>query len=116
TGKNGTGAQAAEIINGMTREYKVGEAFIGEVTRLMQFGAFVRIGPTSEGLVHISEVAPYRVDRIEQALKVGDKVPVVLKEVDEKGRLNLSIKDADPNFAEAHGIPKGTGTNGPARR
>ncbi|OGG47761.1 polyribonucleotide nucleotidyltransferase [Candidatus Kaiserbacteria bacterium RIFCSPHIGHO2_01_FULL_51_33] len=116
TGKGGTGAKAAEIISGMTREYKPGEAFIGEVTRLMQFGAFVRIGPTTEGLVHISEIAPYRVDRIDQALKVGERVPVLLKEVDEKGRLNLSIKDADPEFATRHGIPKGTGTNGIPRR
>ena len=116
TGKGGSGAKAAEIISGMTKEYKPGEAFVGEVTRLMQFGAFVRIGPSAEGLVHVSEIAPYRVDRIDQALKVGDKVPVVLKEVDEKGRLNLSIKDADPEFAERRGIPKGSGSNGGPRR
>ena len=116
TGKGGSGGRAAEIIRGMTREYRLGERFEGEVTRLMQFGAFVKIGPSAEGLVHISEIAPYRIDRIDQALKAGDRVPVMLKEIDEKGRLNLSIRDADPGFAEARGIPRGEGNNGNGAR
>jgi ribosomal protein S1 len=49
--------------------------------------------------VHVSEIAPFRIDRVESVLKVGDKVPVVVKEIDsERGRIKLSIKDADPNF------------------
>jgi polyribonucleotide nucleotidyltransferase len=82
----------------MTREYMPGEKFDGEVVRLMDFGAFVRIGHNAEGLVHVSEIAPFRVERVETYMKEGDKVPVVVKEIDEKGRINLSIKQADPNF------------------
>ena len=98
TGKNGTAQKAKEIIYNMTREYMPGEKFEGEVTRLMDFGAFVKIGPNAEGLVHISEIAPFRVERVETYIKEGDKVPVAVKEVDEKGRINLSIKASNPTF------------------
>jgi polyribonucleotide nucleotidyltransferase len=98
TGKNETAQKAKDIIYGMTREYVAGERFEGEVVKMMDFGAFVKIGPNAEGLVHVSEIAPFRVERVETYLKEGDKVPVVVKEKDEKGRLNLSIKSADPNF------------------
>lgn len=98
TGKNETAAKAKEIIYNMTREYVPGEKFEGEVVRLMDFGAFVKIGPNAEGLVHVSEIAPFRVERVETYIKEGDKVPVAVKEVDEKGRLNLSIKAANPDF------------------
>ena len=107
TGKNETAQKAKDIIYGMTREYKPGERFDGEVTRLMDFGAFVKIGPNSEGLVHVSEIAPFRVERVETYIKEGDKVPVVVKEVDEKGRINLSIKQADPNrFVKKEETPR----------
>ena len=98
TGKNETAAKAKEIIYGMTREYMPGEKFDGEVTRLMDFGFFVKIGPNAEGMVHVSEMAPFRVERVETYVKEGDKVPVAVKEIDEKGRINLSIKAANPNF------------------
>ncbi len=98
TGKNETAQKAKDIIYGMTREYVAGERFEGEVVKMMDFGAFVKIGPNAEGLVHVSEIAPFRVERVETYVKEGDKVPVVVKEKDEKGRLNLSIKSADPNF------------------
>jgi len=98
TGKNESASKAKEIIYGMTREYLPGEKFDGEVVRMMDFGAFVKIGPNAEGLVHVSEIAPFRVERVETYIKEGDKVPVVVKEIDEKGRINLSIKQADPNF------------------
>jgi polyribonucleotide nucleotidyltransferase len=98
TGKNETAEKAREIIFNMTREYMPGEKFDGEVVRLMDFGAFVKIGPNAEGLVHVSEIAPFRVERVETYLKEGDKVPVVVKEIDEKGRINLSIKQANPTF------------------
>ena len=118
TGKAGAALAAKEIIDGMTREYKPGEKFEGEVTRLMDFGAFVRIGGSAEGLVHVSEIAPFRVDRIADALKEGDIVPVVVKEIDEKGRINLSIKAADQDWAARKGIKPGTGFGGgrPPRR
>ncbi len=98
TGKNGSAEKAKSIIFEMTREFKPGERFDGEVVRLMDFGAFVKIGPSAEGLVHVSEIAPFRVERVGTYLKEGDKVPVAVKEVDEKGRLNLSIKAANPDF------------------
>ncbi|MEO8637906.1 MAG: polyribonucleotide nucleotidyltransferase [Candidatus Taylorbacteria bacterium] len=98
TGKNGSAEKAFQIISEMTREYKAGERFEGEVVKILDFGAFVRIGANAEGLVHISEIAPFRVDRIEKYLKEGQKVPVIVKEIDEKKRINLSIKAADPNF------------------
>ena len=98
TGKNGSAEKAAEIIKSMTHEYKAGEKFQGTVTRLMDFGAFVKIGYDAEGLVHISEMAPWRVERVTDLVKEGDEVPVVVKEIDEKGRINLSIKNANPSF------------------
>ncbi len=98
-GKKEGVADARAQIEEITHEYKPGERFDGEVTRLMDFGAFVRIGKHDEGLVHISEMASFRVNKVTDVVKVGDKVPVVIKEIDEKGRINLSIKKADPNFA-----------------
>ena len=64
----------------------------------MDFGAFVRFGHDTEGLVHISEIAPFRVEKVSDILKEGDKVPIKIIKVDEKGRLNLSIKEADKDF------------------
>jgi polyribonucleotide nucleotidyltransferase len=98
TGKNETATKAKEIIHSMTKEYLAGEKFEGVVTRLMEFGAFVKIGPNTEGLVHVSEIAPFRVERVDTYMKEGDKVPVIIKEVDDKGRINLSIKSINPTF------------------
>jgi polyribonucleotide nucleotidyltransferase len=100
TGKDGSAEKARDIIEAMTHEYKAGERYIGEVTKITEFGAFVKIGlGNSEGLVHISEIAPFRVENVNTLLKVGEKVPVVVKGVDERERISLSIKSADPEFA-----------------
>lgn len=104
TGKNGAAEAAYKEIHDLTREYMPGERFEGTVTRLMDFGAFVKIGPNTEGLVHVSEVAPFRIEKISDAVQIGDTVPVLLKEIDEKGRYNLSIKAADPEFASRKGL------------
>src|SRR5205085_12602845 len=98
TGKEGAAEKAKAIIEEMTHEYKTGERFEGTVTKILDFGAFVRVGSTTEGLVHVSEIAPFRVENVSSLLKEGQKVPVVVKEVDERGRLSLSIKRADPSF------------------
>jgi polyribonucleotide nucleotidyltransferase len=98
TGKNSGAEKAAEIITGMTKEFKKGEKCIGEVVKIVEFGAFVKIGPNTEALLHVSEIAPFRIDRVEKVLKIGDKIPVIVKEIDERDRLKLSLKDADPNF------------------
>lgn len=89
--------QAAEIIRNMTKEVKAGEFFTGTVTRIMDFGAFVEILPKQEGLVHISELAPYRVNKVTDIVKVGDKIKVKVIEIDQLGRINLSVKAALPN-------------------
>jgi len=98
TGKNGAAEKARDIVEALVHEYKEGEKFEGEVIKILDFGAFVKIGPNTEGLVHISEIAPSRVEKITDVLKEGDKVPVVIKEIDERKRINLSIKKADPDF------------------
>jgi polyribonucleotide nucleotidyltransferase len=63
----------------------------------MDFGAFVQVLPGKDGLVHISELAPWRVDQVTDIVKVGDKVNVKVIEIDEKGRINLSMKQAEGN-------------------
>jgi len=98
TGKNGGAGRAIDIINSMTHEYKIGEMATGEVVKIMDFGAFVKIGHDTEGLVHVSEIAPFRVEKVSDILKEGDKVPVKVIKVDERGRLSFSIKEADNNF------------------
>jgi len=104
TGKNGAAEAAAKEIEMLTHEYTAGESFEGEVTKIMDFGAFVRIAPNTEGLVHISEIAPFRIDNIGKVLSEGERVPVIIKEIDEKDRINLSIKQLDPDFAKRKGI------------
>lgn len=98
TGKNGGAEKAVKIIEEMTHEYKVGDQAEGVVVKLMDFGVFVRIGHDTEGLVHVSEVAPFRVEKVSDLIKEGDKVPVKIIKVDEKGRINFSIKEANKDF------------------
>jgi polyribonucleotide nucleotidyltransferase len=104
TGKNGSAEAALKEVVDLTREFFVGERFEGPVVRMLDFGAFVKIGPNTDGLVHVSEVAPFRIAKITDALSIGDIVPVVIKEIDDKGRYNLSIKAADPEFASRKGL------------
>ncbi|HNU95704.1 MAG TPA: polyribonucleotide nucleotidyltransferase, partial [Candidatus Paceibacterota bacterium] len=98
TGKTDDAKQAVKIIEDMTKEWKVGEQTEGEVVKIMDFGAFVRFGYENEGLVHISELAPFRVEKVSDIIKEGDRVPIKIIKLDEKGRLNLSIKEADQDF------------------
>ncbi len=104
TGRNGTAEAAQKEIFDLTREFFVGERFEGPVVRMMDFGAFVKIGANTDGLVHVSEVAPFRIGNIADAVELGEVVPVVIKEIDEKGRYNLSIKAADPDWAARKGL------------
>lgn len=98
TGKNGSAEKAQMIVASMTHEYKPGEKFEGTVVRVEPFGAFVNIGYETDGLVHVSEIAPFRVDNVADYIKIGDKVPVVVKDIDERDRIALSIKSANPDF------------------
>lgn len=94
TSENQESAQKAlEWIKNITHEVKPGEIFQGRVTRIINFGAFVEILPGQEGLVHISELAPYRVRKVDDIVKVGDIIPVKVKNIDEQGRINLSLKE-----------------------
>ena len=91
-------AKAVDWIKNIVREVEAGEIFDGTVTRIMDFGAFVEVLPKQEGLVHISEIAPERIDKVTDVLNVGDKVKVIVKEIDDLGRINLSIKRLDPDW------------------
>jgi polyribonucleotide nucleotidyltransferase len=82
--------KAISIIEGLTREVEVGDIYTGKVTRILDFGAMVEILPGKEGLVHISELAQYRVNRVEDEVKVGDEVTVKVINIDNLGRVNLS--------------------------
>lgn len=90
--------KAVEWIKQLTREVAVGEVFEGNVVRIMAFGAFVSILPKVDGLVHVSEMALHRVEKVEDVVKVGDTVKVVVTEIDGQGRINLSMKRLDPNY------------------
>jgi polyribonucleotide nucleotidyltransferase len=82
--------RAIEIIEGMTKDVEVGTIYTGKVTRLMNFGAFVELAPGKEGLMHISEIADYRVPSVEAAVKPGEEVTVMVTEIDSMGRVNVS--------------------------
>ena len=92
---------------GLNKGVKVGEEFSGIVKRIMDFGAFVEIAPGVDGLVHISRLADFRVERVEDVVKIGDVVPVKIIEIDEQGRINLSAKDAGFDPAPSIGRPAG---------
>ena len=115
-------ARAQRMIEDIVKEAKPGEIYKGRVTRLMNFGAFVEIFPGKEGLVHISELSPNRVNKVEDVVKVGDEVEVKVKEIDNLGRVNLTRRGLVPGdevqAGLAHGEVDGTGREGerPDRR
>ncbi len=82
--------KAISIIEGLTREPQVGDIFTGKVSRILDFGAMVEILPGKEGLVHISELADYRVGKVEDEVKIGDEITVKVINIDNLGRVNLS--------------------------
>jgi len=108
TGQGDAPENAANAIRAITRVFKAGDIIEGEVTRIMDFGAFVRLSPRTEGLVHISEFAPFRIASVKDAVTVGEVVKVIVKEIDEEGRVNLSIKKVDPEFASRKGLSPAT--------
>jgi polyribonucleotide nucleotidyltransferase len=86
--------KAIQWIESLTREVEVGALYLGKVTRIMGFGAFVEILPGKEGLVRIGELADYHVPTVEDVVSIGDEVMVVVTEIDRQGRVNLSRKAA----------------------
>jgi polyribonucleotide nucleotidyltransferase len=88
---DGEAAQKAiSMVEGLTKEVEVGQVYTGKVVRLMNFGAFVEILPGKDGLVHVSELADYRVPSVEEVVQVGDELTVMVTEIDRMGRVNLS--------------------------
>jgi polyribonucleotide nucleotidyltransferase len=83
---------AIKMIDDIVREVQAGEVFQGKVTRLMAFGAFVEVLPGKEGLLHVSEISTHRVGKVEDVFKPGDPVLVMVREIDDMGRINLTRK------------------------
>lgn len=95
TGKHGSAEKAYEWIADLTKEWTRGMRTQGEVVKLTDFGAFVKLGRSVEGMVHVSEIAPWKVAKPSDLLMVGEIVPIYVGETDERGRMSLSIKRAD---------------------
>ena len=92
-------ARAIEIIKSIVTDIEAGAIMKGKVVRIMNFGAFVELAPNKDGMVHISKLSDKRVEKVEDAVNIGDEVTVRVMEVDKMGRINLSMKpgDMDPN-------------------
>ena len=88
-------AKAIEIIKSIVTDVEPGMIFTGPVVRLMNFGAFVQLAPNKDGLIHISKLSNKRVGKVEDVVNIGDVVTVKVLEIDEKGRINLSMREAD---------------------
>ena len=99
TGKGDSAEQAKKIVEEMTHEFTPGEVLQGEVVKIADFGAFIRLNSWVDGMVHISEIAPFRVERVSDIIKEGMIVPVKVISVDkERGKISLSIKEANRDF------------------
>lgn len=107
--------KALALIKQVTKEFKAGELLEGKVTRVFDFGAMVEIGPKQDGLIHISELAPWRVEKVTDVVNIGDVVPVKIKNIDEQGRINLSLKDVPGRYNE-NSAPKRPGNQQPRDR
>jgi polyribonucleotide nucleotidyltransferase len=101
------------MIEDLVMEAEVGKTYLGTVTRLVDFGAFVEIFPGTEGLLHISEVADYRVQDINSELKVGDQIPVKVLSIEPPNKIRLSRKAV---LREAAGLPPAESAPRPPRR
>ena len=88
--------EAIRIIESLTKEVEAGEVYLGKVTKIAAFGAFIEILPNKEGLCHISKLDKNRVEKVEDVVSVGDEILVKVTDIDSQGRINLSRKDALP--------------------
>ncbi len=93
--------RARAIIQGMTRKLNAGDVYAGKVTRIIPIGAFVEFLPGKEGMVHISQLADYRVGKVEDEVNLGDEVIVKVREIDSRGRINLTRLGIHPDKATA---------------
>ncbi len=106
--------KAAQMIDDLTKEAKVGEVYEGKVVRIEKFGAFVNLFPGTDGLLHVSKIAHERVEKVEDVLKLGDIVKVKVTEIDEKGRVNVSRKALLERAKREHKETKADGSEGKA--
>lgn len=111
------------MVEGLTKEVEVGQRYQGKVSRLMNFGVFVEILPGKDGLIHISELDVNRVATVEDVVKIGDEIEVMVIEIDRMGRINLSRKailegvdPADVRAASGTRSGNGRGDRGGDRR
>jgi polyribonucleotide nucleotidyltransferase len=93
--------RAIQIVQGLTRRLNEGDVYAGRVTRIIPIGAFVELLPGKEGMIHISQLADYRVGKVEDEVGVGDEVIVKVREIDNKGRVNLTRLGIHPDEAAA---------------
>ena len=107
--------EAVKQVKQIVHVYAAGEVVTGKVVRLLDFGAFVALSPNQDGMVHVSELAPYRIEKPSDFLNIGDEVTVKVKEVDDQGRVNLSMKSVEENahlWKEEKGKSTGNGSTG----
>ena len=110
---DGEAAQKAiAMIEDLTKEVEVGGIYTGKVTRLMGFGALVEILPGKEGLVHISELADYRVPSVEDVVKVGDEITVMVMELDPQGKMRLSRRAVLQGDSYVASVPREGASSG----
>ncbi len=106
---DGAAAEAAQrIIEGLTRKVNEGEVFSGTITRIIPIGAFVEILPGKEGMIHISQLSEARVEKVDDVVKVGDEVTVRIREIDNRGRINLTLRGVPQNGEETQSEPAPT--------
>jgi polyribonucleotide nucleotidyltransferase len=107
--------EAIKWVNDIVREFEAGEIFTGKVVRILDFGAFIELTPGRDGMVHVSELAPYHVSKPSDFIDIGDTVQVKIKEIDDQGRVNLTMKglpDNEPLWATEKGKSEGFGSFG----
>jgi polyribonucleotide nucleotidyltransferase len=115
--------EAVNWINDIVREFQAGEIFTGKVVRMLDFGAFIELTPGRDGMAHVSELAPYRIGKPGDFLSLGDEVKVKIKEIDDQGRVNLTLKglpENEPLWKDQKGKQEGfsgggNGDRGPRR-
>ena len=106
---DGTAAEEAQrIIEGLTRKVHEGEMFTGAITRIIPIGAFVEILPGKEGMIHISQLSEARVEKVDDVVKVGDVVTVRVREIDNRGRINLTLRGVPQNGEQSNSEPAPT--------
>jgi polyribonucleotide nucleotidyltransferase len=106
--------QALAMIRDLTEDVEIGKIYKGRVARLMSFGAFVEIAPKKEGLVRIGHLAEHRVEKVEDVVNIGDEIMVKVIEIDDRGRVNLSRKEAIRDLAKQQSETANAGSGGPA--